>query len=225
MQGWTLSPDEVVALPLDELALCLLVEVAEDRARPSPRNWMRLLESGSTYGRASSALSALAEAWAWLLARGLIAPDLSQTSGDWVFITRLGRKVIEQGLPLVRAVEQLSVDLHPLLEQKVRRLFLTGDFEVAAFAAMKEVEVAVRSRTDADASRVGVPLMRDAFKEGGPLRDPSRDGGEQQAMMDLFAGAIGLFKYPAGHRAVEYDDPTSAAEVILLADLLLRLLG
>ena len=47
---------------------------------------------------------------------------------------------------------------------------------------------------------------------------------EQVATMELFAGAIGTFKNPASHRTVDYSDPTEAAEVVLLADLLMRLL-
>jgi hypothetical protein len=42
--------------------------------------------------------------------------------------------------------------------------------------------------------------------------------------MALFWGAIGVFKNPSSHRHVEYEDPTAASEVVLLADLLLRLL-
>ena len=42
--------------------------------------------------------------------------------------------------------------------------------------------------------------------------------------MALFRGAIGTFKNPTSHRPVEYDDPTLAAEVIFLADLLMRML-
>lgn len=66
--------------------------------------------------------------------------------------------------------------------------------------------------------------MRGAFREGGPLHDSSLDPGESVALMELFAGAIGVFKNPPSHRAVAYDDPTEASEVILLADLLMRLL-
>jgi hypothetical protein len=42
--------------------------------------------------------------------------------------------------------------------------------------------------------------------------------------MEFFKGAIGLFKNPASHRRVDFTDATAAAEVVLLADLLMRLL-
>jgi uncharacterized protein (TIGR02391 family) len=72
---------------------------------------------------------------------------------------------------------------------------------------------------------LGVKLMQQAFSaEKGVLTDPEADPGEQVAMMELFKGAIGLFKNPTSHRPVDYDDPTLASEVILFADLLLRLL-
>jgi len=48
--------------------------------------------------------------------------------------------------------------------------------------------------------------------------------GEREATMALFWGALGVFKNPWSHPQVEYDDPTLAAEVVLLADLLLRML-
>jgi uncharacterized protein (TIGR02391 family) len=63
-----------------------------------------------------------------------------------------------------------------------------------------------------------------AFGDGRQLSDAYLEGGEQKARSDLFAGAVGVFKNPSSHRAVAYEDPTEAAEVVLLADLLLRLL-
>lgn len=67
--------------------------------------------------------------------------------------------------------------------------------------------------------------MRRAFKsEGGALADGQAHAGERVAIMELFAGAIGAFKNPPSHRTVHFDDPVEAAEVIQLADLLLRLL-
>ena len=101
---------------------------------------------------------------------------------------------------------------------------LLGDYEVAAFTALREVEIRVRDLAHEPASALGVPLMRKAFNEKGLLRDPGVVSGEGTAMMDLFAGSIGAFKNPTSHRTVEYTDPTEASEVVLLADLLLRLL-
>ncbi|MEU8501457.1 MULTISPECIES: TIGR02391 family protein [Streptomyces] len=53
---------------------------------------------------------------------------------------------------------------------------------------------------------------------------PTADPGEAVALMELFKGAFGTFKNPASHRRVDFADPTEAAEVVLLADLLMRLL-
>jgi hypothetical protein len=35
---------------------------------------------------------------------------------------------------------------------------------------------------------------------------------------------LGLFKNPSSHRQVDFADPTVASEIVLLADLLLRML-
>ena len=40
--------------------------------------------------------------------------------------------------------------------------------------------------------------------------------------MELFAGAFGAVRNPLGHNAVEWSDPTEAAEFVLFADLLMR---
>lgn len=106
----------------------------------------------------------------------------------------------------------------------MRPIFFLGDFETAAFAALKAVEVEVRRLSHFDDSDIGVRLMRKAFGERGPLRDDSADPGEQVALMEFFAGAIGAFKNPASHRTVSFDDPVEAAEVVQVADLLLRIL-
>jgi uncharacterized protein (TIGR02391 family) len=124
----------------------------------------------------------------------------------------------------LRAECRLDVDLHPILAARVRSQWSLGEYEAAAFLAMREVEIRVRDLANASAADLGVPLMQKSFGEGGPLSDPSLEGGERQATMALFWGAIGVFKNPSSHRQVEYDDPTAASEVVLLADLLLRLL-
>jgi uncharacterized protein (TIGR02391 family) len=54
--------------------------------------------------------------------------------------------------------------------------------------------------------------------------DQEAEPGEREAMSALFAGAIGMFKNPTSHREVDFDDPTEAAEIVLVADLLMRIL-
>jgi uncharacterized protein (TIGR02391 family) len=72
---------------------------------------------------------------------------------------------------------------------------------------------------------IGIALARHALKpDGGPLTDERLEAGERDAISHLFAGALGAFKNPTSHRVVDFDDPAVAADIILLADLLMRLL-
>ncbi|WP_426280204.1 TIGR02391 family protein [Sphingomonas sp. NFX23] len=65
--------------------------------------------------------------------------------------------------------------------------------------------------------------MHAAFaKDSGSLADHLADGGEQTAMANLFAGAIGAFKNPHSHRSPSLNDPREAAEILMLAS---RLIG
>jgi hypothetical protein len=47
----------------------------------------------------------------------------------------------------------------------------------------------------------------------------------QRTLLRALHAAIGTFKNPPSHRQVDYDDSTEASEVIMLADLLMRILG
>jgi uncharacterized protein (TIGR02391 family) len=89
---------------------------------------------------------------------------------------------------------------------------------------MKAVEVNVRSAAGFSASDRGTDLMRKAFDPAhGPLTDQATETAEREARAHLFAGAIGSYKNPHSHRNVELDDPDEAAEIIMLANHLLRI--
>lgn len=215
-----LSDDDVLALPLDRLALSVLrhMKATDEWNTHNFRNALHVA------GRSDQAQRAGIEALNWLLSRGLIAIGKpGQSSGDAMIITRAGHRALAEGIGRVHAEERLTVDLHPLLANTAS-LFLLGDYETASFSAMKAVEIRVRELANADASLIGTALMQEAFKKGGVLADPNLEGGEQVSIMNLFAGAIGTFKNPPSHRQVNYDNATEASEVVMFADLLLRLL-
>ena len=58
--------------------------------------------------------------------------------------------------------------------------------------------------------------------DSGPLTESGVERSERQAISDLFAGAIGLYKNPSSHRDVDLD-PRTAADVMTLASHLLRI--
>lgn len=217
-----LTEADIQQLPIDRLAL-LVLKHCDEGGEWNSHNFLNNLKHA---GVKRGALFSLSEALNWLITQGLIArdsPDQS-TSPQSMFVTRAGKRVLAEGIGSVVAAGRLNLDLNKRLE-KVRTQFLIGEYELAAFAAMREVEIRVRELAKADQSLIGVKLMREAFKpESGPLSDSNLDPGERVGMMELFAGAIGTFKNPPSHRQVDYRDPTEASEVIMLADLLMRLL-
>jgi uncharacterized protein (TIGR02391 family) len=81
---------------------------------------------------------------------------------------------------------------------------MRGEYDVAAFLAMKAVEVAVRDATNLGVEVLGKDLMRAAFHpERGLLTDMETEYGERQGRSDLFAGAIASYKNPGSHRDVD----------------------
>jgi hypothetical protein len=109
---------------------------------------------------------ALTEAFAWLEAQGLIIPD-EDVNGRNGF-KRLSRRAKRfeseaeyTNYAFARALPREI--LHSRLASSVWMAFMRGEFDVAAFQAMKAVEVYVREAANLEASDIGVPLMRRAF--------------------------------------------------------------
>lgn len=166
----------------------------------------------------------VADGIAWLVARGLVGPKAESQYGPYWMLTSDGLEAAKLGSAThVEASLLLHADLHPVLNASARPNFERGDYATAVFSATQQVEIAVREAAGFEKRQLGVQMMRDAFKVGGPLADANEVVPEQEAVRDLFTGAIGAFKNPTSHRTVEYDSPIEAASIIHLADLLLRI--
>jgi uncharacterized protein (TIGR02391 family) len=165
---------------------------------------------------------ALAEAYAWLHAQGLILPA-PNSEGRQCLSRRARRFENEAAFVDYRTSRLLPQELlHPSIAKDVWLSFMRGAYATAVFEAMRAVEIAVREAAGYPAAEHGVPMMRQAFRpNNGPLADHTKDGGEQEALAALFAGAIGSYKNPHSHRNVLIDTPREAVEMIMLASHLL----
>lgn len=131
----------------------------------------------------------------------------------------LTRKAIEKKSP-----DSFALDfLHPKLVEKCADHFLSGKYDDCILNATKAVEVAVREAAALSNTNLGVTLMRKAFKADAPILKYSDTLAEQEAIMHLFSGFIGVFKNPHSHRFLEIKDPLAAFEILSFANHLLTL--
>jgi uncharacterized protein (TIGR02391 family) len=234
------DPDVLLSLSTEELAAKILFLVrkrppgaSQDIFHPdSMQNelWGDVSRGikGYPHNRKPEIEPAVAEAWAWLLAQGLILP--AEGANGVHGYRRLSRRARAMESEAEFADFQIArllprEILHPKIADTVWRAFMRGEYDIAVLHAMKAVEVAVRNATpNLDKKLLGVKLMRAAFSaENDPLTDGDADAGEQVARMELFAGAIGSYKNAHSHRDVNLDDPAEAMETILFANHLLRI--
>ena len=168
---------------------------------------------------------AIAEAWQWLVAQGLLVP-VACYGGDWVVLSRRALKFQdEQEVATFSVARMLRKEvLQTSIANKVWGALMRGEFDVAVFQSMKAVEVAVHEALGKPENLRGVDLIRKAFHaQDGKLTDTNAEMGEREARSALFAGTIGSFKNPHSHRNVSLTDPTEAIEVVMLANHLLRI--
>ena len=229
--------DTLLALEPEELGAKLLFIIrGRERGQFHPgnlRNDLRVLcqnnpQPGYPANRLDEANLALSEAFGWLQAQGLIidAADGMNAASGW---RRLSRRALkfenEAEFANYATARHLPREaLHHRLAGPAWTAFMRGEFDAAVFQAMKAVEVAVREAAGLGAGDLGTALMRAAFHvDTGPLTDMQAERGERQARGVLFAGAIGSYKNPNSHRDVNLNDPLEAAEIVMLANHLLRI--
>jgi uncharacterized protein (TIGR02391 family) len=222
---------EVLELTVDALALQILRHVVES----PPFASRAYIVSPWTWNAASHGLpwdqveAKVTLAWDLLLQLQLIDETPGGDALTVATLTGRGRDAARRDdLQRARAETRIAMGLHSLLDGDVKAHYARGDHEIAVFTAMREVEIRMRDLAQAKPDDVGVPLVRKAFavREGeeGPLTDRAQPPAERVATQHFFAGALGLFKNPSSHRQVDFEDPEVAAEIVLVADLLLRML-
>ena len=218
----TLEPEELAIFVLE----CLREEERAGRP-PNRHNFTTRPHLGEWAGDRYPELSqCVMEAWVWLEREGMIAPIPGDVYGHFFFVTRRGHRLqSESDLQRYQWIQLLPKErLDPVLAEKVIHVFLRGDYDTAVFQAFKEVEVRIRSAAELPQSVVGRELITAAFKpEGGCLTDSAQPTAEREAAFFLFMGTYGLFRNPSAHRDVNLNEPMEAAELILLANHLLRI--
>jgi len=219
-------PETLLALEPEELALLVLRDIIfwdKQQVYGPPQHHN---VSQRFHDRPKEVQRAIMEAWAWLESSGCLAQEPEQSEGVF-FVTRRGHELAESSDTAVFTREQTLPRhlLHPKIEQKVWSAFLRGQYDSAVFEAFKQVEVALRSAGGFADTELGVALARKAFHpDAGPLTDTAVVNAERQALSDLVAGAIGSYKNPHSHRNVTIKDAAEAAEIIILASHLLKII-
>ena len=232
------EPQDVLALAPEELGAIILFVLktrADERKTISPYN--EVIGAGA-HGDTSRGLIgcprafreeimlAVSEAFSWLKSAGFLVPA-PESTGDWYVLSRRAQSFSTDAelQEYARSTQLPRNMLHASLRESVWNAFLRRDYTAAVFQAMREVEIAVRNAAGYAPNKHGVAMIREAFnpKGNGPLADPEQLEAEADALMHLFSGAIGSYKNPHSHRNVDLNSSEEAAEIILLASHLLKI--
>jgi uncharacterized protein (TIGR02391 family) len=218
-----LSPDDIVELPVHRLALLVLKDY-DTSGQWHEWNYINNYLQTAPYSQRSDCLQALSEGLGWLRSNGMLTRTPNQNDASALMVSRAGRRALSNPVEVVHGELRLRQGLHPIIEHHGRTQFLLGEYELAVFASMKEVEVRVRTLAGETNDVIGVSLMNRAFGPTGKLTDKTSTPGEQDGMRCLFAGAYAVLRNPAGHVEVNYDDVSEAADAVVTASLLMRIL-
>lgn len=215
-----IDAEAVEQSPVDKLAVLVLRDL---HGTKNADEFNYLLDAQRVFGDDSLAARAIAEALGWLRSHGLTAHEPGVKGARSIFVTRSGEEVLANGPTTVFALRRLEGGIHSEVASVAMRHFSLGEYEFAAVAAMKAVEVRVRTLGKFSESDYGVSLINKALGSNGPLADPNAVDGEREALRAFFAGAYGLFRNPSSHRYVDYT-VDEASEIVHVASSLMRAL-
>ena len=229
-----LIPDAgtLLVLPPEELAYYVLLAAIDSQRNGAMRleAVMEPLRSRGNLGvlkffyeREDEVHIALMEAWAWLENQLLV---VGTDANGWRILGRRARnlRTAEQFTAFRKAAAFPRELLHPQIAERAWIALMRNELDAAVFFSFRAVEEAVRAACRYPDTRLGVPMMRDAFHpDNGPLTNQQHPASERQALSDLFAGAIGSYKNPHSHRTVNLTDHSEAQEMVMLASHLLRI--
>jgi len=232
------DPDELLALDVSEAARVLLrhLDSCPDVSCFGVRKSTFFGLSANpafAYSRADSSAGKytnkitelLKKAWEWLLNESYLVPLSGSTSSELVRVSRKGRHALEEwGFDRHRLNSFLRNSmLHPTIADDVVSAMNDGRYDIAIFTAYRALENNVREVCGFDQGDIGVSLMRKAFNsKDGPLKDSHLVAGEQDAMMNVFAGAIGSFKNSTSHRLNAFGCFEEAVALVLFGNYLLN---
>jgi uncharacterized protein (TIGR02391 family) len=169
----------------------------------------------------------------WLDERLLTGPDQEQRASLIGQLMRQGWQIREsdsvleaaepiRGIP-VAAPPMHTWRPHTFVEAEARPQFLIRNPGQAVFTSMRAVEIRIREMAGLGDDLYGVDLVNKAFGSGGSLAEPPPPGGKHNdGPRSLFAGAMAMYRNPAGHTMVTYDGEAEAVEAVALASLLMR---
>ncbi len=171
-------------------------------------------------------LVVIAEAISWAKRSLLLIEDLGQApTPGWLTLSRAGAQFSRDQLNQIRLRELLpDFMLHPAIRRTCLDIFNTGHYEAAVFEAFKTVEIAVREAAGFPESEHGRPMVAKAFHHtSGPLADQGDSFQEREALMLFASGGVGYFKNPRSHRRADVNDAQEAAEMLIVASHILRI--
>ncbi|MDH5689180.1 MAG: TIGR02391 family protein, partial [Candidatus Bathyarchaeota archaeon] len=113
-----------------------------------------------------------------------------------------------------------EMKLHPKIRHVSRRLFESGDYNVAVFKAFKELEKLVKKKSGCSDPNP-VPLMGRVFSENNPILILASDD-EQRGYMHLFMGAMAGIRNIEAHGEIRNLDFHKTLEYLAFASLLAK---